>query len=65
MLPDDSLLMKKPRGTTDNCVSKVRDIDIVAVTWKDIKVVSLLSIFAATDPVVKVNRFDGKQKKKK
>lgn len=64
MLPDDSLLMKKPRGTTAHCVSKVRGIDIVAVTWKDTKILSLLSTFAAVDPVVKVSRFDRKQKKR-
>ncbi|KAL4101148.1 hypothetical protein QTP88_021176 [Uroleucon formosanum] len=64
MLPDDSLLMKKPRGTTAHCVSKVRGVDIVAVTWKDTKIVSLLSTFAAVDPVVKVSRYDRKQKKR-
>jgi len=64
MLPDDSLLMKKSRGTTAHCVSKVRDIGIVAVTWKDTTIVSLLSTFAAVDPVVKVSRFDRKQKKR-
>lgn len=64
-LPDDSELMKKPRGTTAHCVTKVRSTDIVVVTWKDTKIVSFLSTFAAVDTVVKVSRFDRKQKKKK
>ncbi|KAE9521871.1 hypothetical protein AGLY_017753 [Aphis glycines] len=61
MLPDDSLLMKQP---TAHCISKVLDTDIVAVIWKDTKIVSLLSTFTAIDPVVKVSRFDRKQKKR-
>ncbi|XP_026819633.1 piggyBac transposable element-derived protein 3-like [Rhopalosiphum maidis] len=64
MLPDDSILMKQPRGTTAHCISKVLDTDIVAVIWKDTKIVSLLSTFTAIDPVVKVSRFDRKQKKR-
>lgn len=64
MLPDDSILMKQPRGTTAHCISKVLDTDIVAVIWKDTKVVSLLSTFTAIDPVVKLSRFDRKQKKR-
>jgi len=64
MLPDDSILMKQPRGTTAHCISKVSDTDIVAVIWKDTKIVSLLSTFTAIDPVVKVSRFDRKQKKR-
>jgi len=63
-LPDDSDLMKQPRGTTAHCISNVLDTDIVAVTWKDTKIVSLLSTFAAVDPVMKVSRFDRKQKKR-
>lgn len=63
-LPEDSVLMKKPRGTTAYCASKVRGTDIVAVTWNDTKIVSLLSTFAAVDPVVKVSRFDRKQLKR-
>ncbi|XP_050064516.1 uncharacterized protein LOC126553389 [Aphis gossypii] len=51
MLPDDSILMKQPRGTTAHCISKVLDTDIVAFIWKDTKIVSLLSIFTAIDPV--------------
>lgn len=62
-LPEKSILMKIPIGTSAHCVTKVRDIDIVAITWKDAKIVSLLSTFAAVDPIIKVSRFDRKQKK--
>jgi len=63
MLPDNSIPMKQPRGTTAHCISKVIDTDIVAVIWKDTKIISLLLTFTTIDPVVKVSRFGKKQKK--
>lgn len=63
-LPYDNDIMKEPRGTIAHCKTNVRGTDIVAVIWKDTKVVSLLSTFASVDPVVKVSQFDRKQKKR-
>jgi len=62
-LPDDSVLMKPLSVTTAHCLSNVLGTNIVTVTWKDTTIVSLLSTFAAVEPVVKVSRFDRKQKK--
>lgn len=47
MSPEDYVLMKKPRGTTAHCVSKVRAIEHT-------KIVSLL--FTAVNLVIKINR---------
>ncbi|KAL5242295.1 hypothetical protein ACI65C_009705 [Semiaphis heraclei] len=57
-------MKQKPKGTTAHCLSNVLDTDIVAVTWKNTKIVSLLSTFDAIDPVMEVSRFDRKQKKR-
>lgn len=64
MLPDDSTMLKKPRGTYDHCVTNIRNTDIVAITWKDTKNVNLLSTFAAIEPVMKVSRYDRKLNKR-
>jgi len=64
MLPDDSIMLKKPRGTYDHCVTNIRNTDIVAITWKDTKNVNLLSTFAAIEPVTKVSRYDRKLNKR-
>lgn len=55
------LIMSKPKGTTAHCVSNIRSIDVV-ITWKETKVVSLLSTIAAVNPVNVVNRFNRKEK---
>ncbi|KAL4126598.1 hypothetical protein QTP88_010810 [Uroleucon formosanum] len=64
MLPDDSIMLKKPRGTYDHCVTNIRSTDIVAITWKDTKNVNLLSTFAAIEPVTKVSIYDRKLNKR-
>jgi len=58
MLPDNSIMLKKTRGTYDHCVTNIKNIDIVAITRKDTKKVNLLSTFVAIEPVMKVSRYE-------
>lgn len=54
-MPENSVLMKKLKGTTAYCESKCRGI-------VDSKIVSLLSTFIAVVLVVKVNRWFDRKK---
>lgn len=63
-LPDEKWLMKQPRGTEAHCTTKLKSTNIIALVWKDTKLVNLLSTFAVVQPVVKVSRFDKKLNKR-
>lgn len=45
-------------------MTKLQNTDIVAVSWRDNKIVTLLSTFVSTNPVEKVIRFSKTEKKK-
>jgi len=45
-------------------LTKLQNTEIVTVSWRDNKIVTLLSTFVSTDPVEKVIRFSKTEKKK-
>ena len=60
-LKSEKELKVKGRGAVDSAVEKERNI--VAVKWLDNKEVTLLSSYAAIEPLDEVKRFDSKEKK--
>lgn len=61
VLSEDEL-KKKPRGTYDESVCKINSVDVAMVTWKDNKVVNLMSTFVGSQPVESISRFTKKTK---
>lgn len=62
--PHEKEMLKKPRVAYDSCLTKLQNTEIVAVSWRDNKIVTLLSTFVSTNPVEKVIRFSKIEKKK-
>lgn len=63
-LPKDKDIMSLARGSSLEMVTKIDDVEIASVTWRDTKVVSLISNFVGANPMQSVERFDKKLKKK-
>ncbi|XP_063216684.1 piggyBac transposable element-derived protein 3-like [Bacillus rossius redtenbacheri] len=61
-VPSKKELLKKERGYSSECVTRVEDVDLSCVVWKDNKAVTLMSTFAGENPKCKVSRFDKKKK---
>lgn len=59
-LPDDKIMMKKPRGESCEYVATVDNFDISVVSWRDNKIVNLMSNFCGKNPEQSVERFDKK-----
>lgn len=63
LMPEKEML-KKPRGTYDECLTVVDGVPITTVSWKDNKIVNVTSTFIGALEPTKVRRYDKKQKKK-
>lgn len=63
-LPEDKVIMSLDRGSSFEMVTKIDATEIASVTWRDTKVVNLISNFVGTTPMQSVERFDKKLKKK-
>ncbi|KAG4071994.1 hypothetical protein HA402_010931 [Bradysia odoriphaga] len=63
-LPGDKTIMSLPRGSSFEMTINIENTEITNVTWRDNKVVNLISDFVGTDPMQKVQRFDKKLGKK-
>ncbi|KAL4126484.1 hypothetical protein QTP88_010706 [Uroleucon formosanum] len=64
LMPEKDML-KKPRGTYDECLTVVDGVPITTVSWKDNKIVNVTSTFiGALEPTI-VRRYDKKQQKKR
>lgn len=65
-LPEKKSFMKKsmPRGSFEERVSVHDGIDLSCVTWKDNKIVTLLSSYSGALPETEVNRSDRTTKEK-
>lgn len=63
LIPEKEL-MKKPRGTSEECITVINNVPITAVQWKDNKIVNVASTFVEELEKSVVKRFDKKQKKK-
>jgi hypothetical protein len=64
LIPDKEML-KKPRGTFDECLTVVDGVPITTVSWKDNKIVNVTSTFIGALEPTKVRKYDKKQKKKR
>lgn len=54
--------MKKPRGTSEECITIINDVPITEIQWRDNKVVNVASTFIGELEKNKVKRFNKKQK---
>lgn len=63
-LPEEKVIMSLDRGSSFEMTTKINSSDMVSVTWRDTKVVNLISNFLGTYPLQTVDRFDKKLKKK-
>lgn len=57
---NDKLLLKKPRGTTEEFITVYENVPITAVGWRDNKVVKIASTYVGEIPTNKVKRHDRK-----
>lgn len=57
-LPTEMELKKEKRGTVVEYVTSIDQIDIVTVSWKDNKLVNLISTFTGKNPMKTIQRFD-------
>ncbi|KAJ8710228.1 hypothetical protein PYW07_009594 [Mythimna separata] len=57
-LQPEKILLKKPRGHSEEYVADVNGTDISNVAWKDNKIVTLVSTFAGIQPETDVRRWD-------
>lgn len=57
-LPVDKVIMSLDRGSSIEMATKINSAEIVSVTWRDTKVVNLISNFVGTNPMQSVERFD-------
>ncbi|XP_022175570.1 piggyBac transposable element-derived protein 3-like [Myzus persicae] len=62
LMPEKEM-MKKPRGTYDECLTVVDGVPITTVSWKDNKIVNVTSTFIGALEPTTVRRYDKKQKK--
>ncbi|CAI6355121.1 unnamed protein product [Macrosiphum euphorbiae] len=62
LMPEKEML-KKPRGTYDECLTVVDGVPITTVSWKDNKIVNVTSTYIGALEPTKVRRYDKKQKK--
>lgn len=63
-LPNDKTIMSLSRGSSLEMTARIENIEIANVTWRDNKVVNLISDYVGTDPMQSVHRFDKKAGKK-
>lgn len=63
LFPLDTAMKSKERGTMYECTATVQNKNIVAVLWKDNKLVTLLSTFSGMNPISEVKKFSKKEKK--
>lgn len=63
-LPNDKTMMSLPRGSSLEMTTRIENIEIANVAWRDNKVVNLISDFVGTNPIQSVHRFDKKLGKK-
>lgn len=63
-LPKDKVIMSLGRGSSFEMVTEVEKTEVVCVTWRDTKVVNLVSNFVGANPLQSVERFDKKLGKK-
>ncbi len=63
-LPKEKVIMSLDRGSSFEMVTKIDTTEIVSVSWRDTKIVNLVSNFVGTNPMQTVERFDKKSKKK-
>lgn len=59
-LKNDTELKKLGRGSVDEVVATVDEVDISSVRWFDNKTVTFLSTFAGSQPMSEVTRWNGK-----
>jgi hypothetical protein len=59
-LPEDKVMRKKGRGTMELQTATIQGVELRAVKWFDNRGVTLLSPYAAIEPVTTVQRFDRK-----
>lgn len=64
MLPTDKQILSLPRGSSLEMTAKKDNVRIANVTWRDNKVVNLVSDYVGKDPMQTVKRYDKKSKKK-
>ncbi len=57
-LQSDKDLKKRGRGSSQMQTAMVEDVELIAVKWYDNKPVTLLSTYAAVDPIKTVKRWD-------
>lgn len=71
-LPEEKTMMKFERGTSQEFVASIYGIDVTSISWKDSKIVNLVSTYIGTKPPFSsitpneslfVRRFDKKQNK--
>ncbi|XP_037037947.1 piggyBac transposable element-derived protein 2-like [Bradysia coprophila] len=63
-LPEDKVIMSLGRGSSFEMVTEIDKTEMVCVTWRDTKVVNLISNFVGANPLQSVDRFDKKLSKK-
>lgn len=71
-LPDEKLMMKYERGTSQEFISNIYGVDVTSLSWKDNRIVNLVSTYVGTKPIsdtnnsetqpLTVKRFDKKDK---
>lgn len=64
-LPTEQQLKKEPRGKSTEFVANVDGVEVACLSWKDNKVVNLMSTFCGTVPENSVRRFDRRNKEYK
>lgn len=63
-LPSDKVLLALPRGSSFEMTATIENIQLANVTWRDNKVVNLVSDYVGIDPMHSVARYDKKNQKK-
>lgn len=63
-LPKEKVIMSLDRGSSFEMVTRIDTTEIVSVSWRDTKIVNLVSNFVGTNPMQTVERFDKKSKKR-
>lgn len=71
-LPDEKVMMKCERGTSQEFVCTINGIEVTSVSWKDNRIVNLVSTYIGTKPIkaienseeepITIKRFDKKEK---
>lgn len=63
-LPSDKELLSLPRGSSLEMTTTIENIQLANVTWRDNKIVNLVSDYVGTDTMQSVKRFDKRHNKK-